>query len=266
MSKSYAVSRMPATFSVIKTLISNLISQGIINKEKIETIFDFGSGTGSGYFALRDIFEGANIELFERDNNMIDIFKRLTGNSVSVKTCDVVCEEIKENADLLISSYVFNELKPDSQKKLFEKMCSLSNEYVLIVDAGNEKNHRSFMELKQLAKNFGYSVIAPCMCDICPIKQPDYCDFFVRVERSSAMRIAKGAFEPYEDERFVYLLLSKTAKPSTGKERIIKRPSINKGHVQLTVCSTDGIKNKIFAKSDGEIYKLAKKSKINDIL
>ena len=80
------------------------------------------------------------------------------------------------------------------------------------------------------------------------------------------MRNLKNAINSYEDERFVYLLLTKSEMVPEGQNRVIKRPNIMKGNVLLTLCSKEGQKQVRFAKSDGEEYKHAKKAKINDIL
>ena len=74
----YAVSRMPATYSVILTLLSQLKNQGFL--KNIESAIDMGSGTGAGYFALREFDENLAIKLFERDKNMIErLFNYLKG-------------------------------------------------------------------------------------------------------------------------------------------------------------------------------------------
>ena len=51
----YAISRMPATYAVIYTLLSQLLDQGLIFG--IESVFDVGSGTGAGYFAIKEIIK-----------------------------------------------------------------------------------------------------------------------------------------------------------------------------------------------------------------
>ena len=57
----YAISRMPATYSVLYTLFNELINQNLILN--INSAFDVGSGTGSGYFVLKEFCD--NISLFE---------------------------------------------------------------------------------------------------------------------------------------------------------------------------------------------------------
>ena len=53
----YAISRMPATYAVNFSLLSGLVSQGII--KDVNSIIEIGSGTGAGYFAAKSIFENS---------------------------------------------------------------------------------------------------------------------------------------------------------------------------------------------------------------
>ena len=46
----YAISRMPATYAVIYTLISQLAEQGFISE--IDSVLDVGAGTGAGHGRL----------------------------------------------------------------------------------------------------------------------------------------------------------------------------------------------------------------------
>ena len=92
----YALSRMPATYSVILTLLNQLRAQDLLNE--IKTVADFGCGTGAGYFALKEFDETLNISLFERDNNMINMFDQFeTGEKIA--KFDLVKDEISARAE-----------------------------------------------------------------------------------------------------------------------------------------------------------------------
>ena len=69
----YAISRMPATYAVVYTVLSQLAEQNLISD--IETVLDVGSGTGAGYFAVKELDDSVNVSLFERDENMIESFR-----------------------------------------------------------------------------------------------------------------------------------------------------------------------------------------------
>ena len=258
-----SISRMPATYSVLYTLISELIEQGYI--DKVSSIFDVGSGTGSGYFACSEIFENANISLFERNENMIEIFDYLSSESSIVNKFDLIKDNFKNKTDFVMSSYVLSELAESDRQIAFKKLLDCSNKYVLIVDTGTPETYKNMMKLKEISNLNGYHTIAPCFCKDCPL-QNDYCQFFARVERSKLLRQSKSGTLPYEDEKYFYLLLSKENVDNIGKSRIIRRPLIRENEVELKLCGKEGVKTQKFTKRNKEEFKKAKKSKINYLI
>ena len=67
----------------------------------------------------------------------------------------------------------------------------------------------------------------------------------------------------YEDEKFSYLAFSKIDfnRPRT---RMVRHPVYRPKQVQLTLCSADGLRQKLVTKSQGESYKRAKKADWGD--
>ena len=260
----YAISRMPSTYAVIYTLLSDLINQGKL--KNISTIFDIGSGTGAGFFACKELFgENVQVSLFERDNNMIQIFEQFE-TGVSVQKFDFLKDTIKEKADLVMSNYVFSELNEDGRRLALQKMLDSSNKYVLICDTGTPRTYENFMKLKKLVFDKGYSVLAPCNSEKCGLKN-DYCQFYARVERSSLMKMSKQAELSYEDEKYFYLLISKEQSSEKTREmRVIRRPQIKTNFVELRLCSGLGVVDEKYTKKDKEAYKKAKKIKINETI
>ena len=94
----YAISRMPATYAVIYTLISQIAEQGFISE--IDSVLDVGAGTGAGYFAVKELDERVDVKLVEREEFMIDVCKTLAGEDVEILKRDIIRDELNENADL----------------------------------------------------------------------------------------------------------------------------------------------------------------------
>lgn len=176
----YALCRMPATYSVCHTLISDLAKQNFL--VGISSAIDVGTGTGSAYFSLKSLLNLSNLTCYEKDENMSKIFSELSGER-ALKT-DISREKLTASADLVMASYVFSELSFEGKVFALKSMFEASEKYVLIVDTGTPKTYSDFMELKSLAKDYGFKVTAPCMCSPCPLEN-DYCQFYARVERSS---------------------------------------------------------------------------------
>ena len=259
----YAISRMPATFAVIYTLLKDLIKQEKL--KDVSSVIDIGSGTGAGFFACREVFDDVDVSLFERDKNMIDVFDKFeTGKTV--QRFDFLRDNINVKADLVMSNYVFSELNEEGRKLALEKMLNCSNNYVLIVDTGTPRTYENFMRIKKMVFDMGCKVIAPCQSEKCGLKN-DYCQFFARVERSSLLKLSKSAELSFEDEKYFYLLISKNDAINTEFEkRVIRRPQIKTNFVELRLCSNLGVLDEKFTKKDKESYKQAKKIKINELM
>ena len=258
----YAISRMPATFSVVYTLVNDLASQGLICD--VGSVLDVGCGTGAGYFALKELDESLKIDLVERDRNMVEIFKKLTDGEVDVCVADASTFVSKEPADLVTTSYVLSEMTEDVRNRTFDNLAKSSNKYVLVIDTGTPKTYADMMKLKNHASKSGWQVVAPCMTAKCPLVD-DYCQFYARVERSSLHKLAKGGSLSYEDEKYFYLLFAKEESVKTGS-RVIRRPVIKENNVSLVLCEPDGVCTKNFTKKNKDDFKKAKKAKINEIL
>lgn len=257
----YAISRMPATYSVVYTLLNNLIEQGII--DGIESVFDVGSGTGAGYFATKEIFPDAEISLFERDSNMIQTFKKLDEEKDVVRF-DFIKDEFEKKADLVMTSYVLSEMNEEGRMSSVKKMINASNRYVLLIDTGTPRTYENFMKVKRMVPEYGWKVIAPCMTEKCGLKN-DYCQFYARVERSSLQKMAKEASLSYEDEKYFYLLLAKD-DVKLKQSRVIRRPIIKTNVTELKVCDSSGVREVLVTKKNKEIYKKSKKTKINELI
>ncbi len=258
----YAISRMPATYAVIYTLISQLLEQGFISD--VESVLDVGAGTGAGYFAIKELNEGIGIKLVERDEFMIDVCKRLSDGNAEILKKDIIRDEIDENADLVMTSYVLSEMKEQDRLNSILKLLKSANKYLLIIDTGTPRVYENMMTVKRFILEKGYHVVAPCQSEKCGLKN-DYCQFYARVERSSLMKQAKAGELSYEDEKYFYLLISKESNKIEGS-RVLRRPVIKPNMIEHTLCSVDGVSKKVFTKKNKELFKLAKKAKINDLI
>ena len=259
-SEVYAISRMPATYAVIYTLVNGLMEQGFI--KDVESVLDFGSGTGSGYFALKQLLDDPDFTLIERDSNMISMFNRLCDNEILVRKDNI--SNIETKADLVLTSYVLSEMLENERLLIVDKLISLSSKYLLIIDTGTPEVYKQLMKVKEYVENKGCFVTAPCRCNKCGLVD-DYCQFYARVERTALHRQVKGGTLSYEDEKYFYLLIEKTERKVSGA-RVIRRPIIKEKMIELKVCDESGVLSKIYTKKDKDLFKSVKKAKINELV
>ncbi|MBQ8452020.1 MAG: hypothetical protein IJ538_04540 [Clostridia bacterium] len=258
-SLAYAISRMPATYSVLVSLFVELKMEGFF--ENINSIADVGSGTGSGYFAIKSEFEKIEINLYEINDLMIQVFNDISGGTASVQKLNIITEKLPISADLVVSSYVLSELSNNDRIKAFQNLINSSNKFVLIVDTGTPKTYTDYINLIEIAEENNMTLVAPCCTIPCPLKN-DYCAFYARTERSGALKVSKSAMKNYEDENYFYLLFCKD-KMQVGGSRVIRRPVIKEGLIELKLCTPDGIKQEKVTRKNLK-FKAIKKIKINE--
>lgn len=257
---SYAISRMPATYAAVYSAVRQTIDN---YDENLHTLFDIGAGTGTATWAVNELAEITDVKCFERENNMINIGKQLMSNTelskVKWEQFDILQDNITEKADIVVTSYMINELPENEKEFVIEKMWNAANKLLIIIEPGTPAGFKNILKVrKKLLKDGGY-IVAPCTHQgECPISKDDWCAFYARVFRSSIHKQAKKGELGYEDEKFSYIAFSKIPVKIDG-DRILRHPQIYKGYVNVKLCTKDGIQEKKYSKKDGDIYKRIRK-------
>lgn len=257
---SYVISRMPATYAAVYSVFKQIL---VNYDEEITSLLDVGAGTGAGTWAVNEIENMSQITCLEREKSMSNIGKKLMKNTaldnVQWKSYNILQDEIAEKADIVLTSYMINELPEQKRENAVLKLWQATNKLMVVIEPGTPEGFKNILNIRNLIKEQGGYIVAPCCCNgECPIKENDWCAFYARVARSSIHRQAKGGNLGYEDEKFSYIAFSKTPVEITG-ERILRHPQINSGFVKVKLCTAEGIQEKTYSKKDGEIYKKIKK-------
>lgn len=266
---AYSAVRMPATYSAIYTSLKNVLE---IYNPKIESVLDVGAGTGAGSWAVNSLIDVDRIVCLEREDvmrNLGESFMKESDNPVLEKAkwekFDLLSSDINYNADLVICSYVLNELNEDDRKQALDKLWKSTNKILLIIEPGTPVG---FNEIKTIRKNLmecGGSVIAPCPnIEDCPIAENDWCHATCRVSRTKIHKLLKNGDVPYEDEKFSYIAVSKENVEKDNFARVLRHPRVESGKITMQVCSKDGICEKIITKKEKELFKLARKAGCGD--
>lgn len=258
---AYAISRMPSTYCAVYSALA----QSLRNYDKeIKTVLDVGSGTGAATWAVENLTNANQITCLEREKEMRNIGIKLMEGQLSFQNVkwqefDLIKEEITKNADLVVTSYVINELTEEDRKRAIIKMWNATNQILLIIEPGTPEGFKHILEAREILLNEGASIIAPCAHqNECGIEKDDWCSFYVRVARTGIQRQAKKGELGYEDEKFSYMAFSKMPVKRCDS-RILRHPQINSGHVKVKLCTENGIEEKIYSKKDGEVYKRIRK-------
>lgn len=264
---AYIAARMPATFAAMENVLSNAPIQNV------SSILDLGAGPGTAALAAALRWPSCSkFHLIEGDKYMKDISQQIflhvpeiAHQGFSFQQSNILELPIKQSYDLVLMSYVLNELSNLDQIRAIEIAWTLAIQGIVIVVPGTPKGYEQLMKARDVVINLGGIIAAPCPHNrACPLQVGDWCHFTTRLSRSSSHRNIKGAALPYEDEKFSYIIALKEFL-SQHNGRIIRKPLKRSGHITLDLCMPNGIQRKTISKRDKLLYKSANSCQWGDI-
>lgn len=271
---AYSLSRMPATYGAVYNAFSQTL-ETIETQITLKTLLDVGAGTGAATLAIAEQINLDKITCLEREDAMLNLGKILLEASDKKEVREAIwikqdlikesiTETVKEKADIIVVSYMLNELEETKRLELVESLWNQTNQILLIVDPGTPKDFKNMMQIKNFLVDKGAKILAPCAQERgCSLPSDDWCHFLCRVERTKWQKDIKMATVPYEDEKFTYLAFSKEDIGKT-KNRVIRQPLNKTNFIQLKLCEENGINEIIYTKKEKELYKKAKKIKVGE--
>lgn len=256
---AYALARMPATYAAVIASLNAL--QEIRPDFAPMSLLDCGAGPGTATWAAAAAF--ASLESFTLlDANpalrmlALDLARDSTRVAAITYTLGDAAAKIADapTADLVIASYVINELNDAARAKLVAALWAKTRDTLVIVEPGTPAGYRRILDARAAAIATGAHVVAPCPHDApCPLQAPDWCHFSQRLQRSQVHKQLKSAELPYEDERFSYVILSRTPiapRPS----RVLAQPVTTKIAVTAKLCTTEGVIAAAAPRRDKAVY------------
>ena len=135
---------------------------------------------------------------------------------------------------------------------------------LVVIEPGTPAGTARILALRQQLIAAGANVAAPCPRDkACPLVAPDWCHFSQRLPRSQAHRQLKGADVPFEDERFIYVAL--TRMPIAARRaRVLAAPGIGKAEITAKLCTDDGVIATKIPRRDKTAYAAARRWRWGD--
>lgn len=202
---------------------------------------------------------------------MLDLGRSLMKNAYGAlanadwREFDLTADAPAEHADVVLVSYVLNELAETDRLRAAAKLFDAADRLLLIVEPGTPLAWRQLMRLRRELVAQGAHIAAPCpQVGECPVTGDDWCHFTCRVARSRLHKALKAGDAPYEDEKFTYLVLVKASvEPARG--RIVRHPQIEPGRVNVRICAQDGLSELTVRKKDA-LFKWARKCACGDEL
>ena len=241
---AYALARMPATYAAVTASLNAL--REIRPDFAPANLLDVGAGPGTATWAAAEAF--SSLQSF----TLVDANRALRALALDlggVRLRDVTYQRgearaalaATDAADFVVASYMIGEISDAEQRALTELMWAKTRDTLLIVEPGTPAGYARIIALREQLIASGAHVVAPCPHDgKCPLAAPDWCHFTQRLPRSRAHRQIKGAELPFEDERFIYVALTR-APVAQHPARVLAQPDITKVEVTAKLCTSDGL-------------------------
>ncbi|MDR6289275.1 ribosomal protein RSM22 (predicted rRNA methylase) [Inquilinus ginsengisoli] len=268
--RAYLATRLPATYAAIRACLDAVAD--LRPDFAPASLLDAGAGPGTGFWAAAEAWPDlAGATLLEGSAAFRDWGARLAEGS-ALPPADWRAADLARALpdlpahDLVILSYVLDELAPDRRAALVDGLWAATADVLLLVEPGTPAGWRRILDARSRLIASGGHVVAPCPHDrACPLVEPDWCHFAQRVARSRIHRQAKGGEVPWEDEKFAYVAVSRRpGAPIAG--RVITPPRGAGSRIDLRLCGPDGVVERTVTKRDGALLKTARRLKWGDAL
>ena len=255
---AYLAYRAPATFAAATSVFRQVALQRPDWQPR--SILDVGAGPGAATWAAVERWPSLNeLTLVELEPEMIAAGRELLPAARWVAG-DV--SNARGPTELVVASYVLGEL--DDAAGVAARLWKQTADTIAFVEPGTPAGYRRVLAARAAVIAAGGQTVAPCPHDHpCPLPDGDWCHFAVRLPRSKLHRRAKGVELGYEDEKLSYAALSREPVPQAAA-RIIRRPQVRSGHVNLVTCEADGIHDRTISRRQGALYKQAKRADWGD--
>jgi ribosomal protein RSM22 (predicted rRNA methylase) len=243
---AYALARMPATYAAFTASLNALCE--VRPDFSPRTLLDIGAGPGTATWAAAEAFSSlAGFTSIDANTALRRLALDLFGNSSRLSNVRYTPGDARSAlagtaaADLVIASYLIGEMHDTERAALADQMWAKTRDTLLIVEPGTPAGYARIIALRARLIALGAHVAAPCPHDgECPLAAPDWCHFTQRLPRSRAHQQVKGAELPFEDEKFAYVALTRTAlvrRPA----RVLAQPDVGKVEVTAKLCTPGGL-------------------------
>jgi len=268
---AYALVRMPATYAAVAASLNALTE--LRDTFAPATLLDVGAGPGTASFAAAEAFSSlTRFDLLDANPALRALTLDLAQDDARLKALNYAAGDARsklaeaEPAELVIASYVINELGDAARAALADRLWQKTTDTLLVIEPGTPSGFARIRDLRARLIAQGAFVIAPCPHErACPIAAPDWCHFTQRLPRSRAHMQLKGAEVPYEDEKFCYVALSRTP-PLRRAERVLAQPLLSKVAASVKLCGDNGVGIVTIPRRDKAAYARVKKLAWGDAL
>ena len=238
---------MPATYAAAIASLNEL--REVRSDFAPQNLLDVGAGPGTATWAAAEVFSSLDdFDLLDSNAVLRTLALDLVSGSHRLRKVKYQSGSAQAAlndaapADLVIASYVIGEMSDAEQTALADAMWEKTRDTLVVVEPGTPAGYARMLALRRRLIAQGAHVAAPCPHDAeCPLVAPDWCHFAQRLPRSRAHIALKEAELPYEDEKFSYVVLTRT--PVTRPfARVLAQPVASKVGITAKLCTPEGLR------------------------
>ena len=268
---AYLVVRLPATYAANLQVFSEI--NRLAPEAPIGSMLDLGAGPGTALHAATQVFPSlSQATLVEEDMALLEQGRRmaLQNSHEVVRSAHWIRHDLRaslpvQSYDLVVISYTLGELPPADVERVIKQAWACAQEFLVVLEPGTRRGFGLVHAARSWLIGSGAQLLAPCPhAAECPMAAAgDWCHFSQRVERTSEHRQLKGGALGYEDEKFSYVVAARRSFPP-AEARVVRHPRKHSGHIQLLLCTPQGLENRTITRSQKESYRKARKAEWGD--
>ena len=270
---AYLAVRMPATYAAVRAVLAH-VSADVL--DGVRSLLDLGAGPGTATWAAVSACPAlATAAQVDRSRGLLDVGARLgaallQGRDVHVvqHVADLAGGREWPASDMVVGAYTLSELEPAARAVLVSAAWQATSHVLVLVEPGTPAGFQHILAARTALAAAGARFIAPCPHEgPCPLRAgaptDDWCHFSVRVPRTRRHRQLKAGSLGYEDEKFSYVVATRLPAPSPRPPRVLRHPRIDKGRIQVSLCTPDGAERVVVTRRDAA-WPAARKSRWGD--
>ncbi len=269
---AYLVARMPATYAAVAAALG--AARTALPGFAPASVLDVGAGPGTATFAATEVWpEIGSATLIDASRQLLAAAGELAaaaGHPALADAQRILADAARfgrdlPRADLVIASYFLAEAANPGDA--VAALWRASSGTLALIEPGTPAGFARIRAARSALIGAGAMIAAPCPHDLpCPIVEPDWCHFGVRLARTRDHRIAKGGEAPFEDEKFSYVVAVRPPlSPAMRVARVLARPNAGKSTIVLKLCQPDGtIAERSIARRDRQDYAAARRVRWGD--
>jgi ribosomal protein RSM22 (predicted rRNA methylase) len=263
---AYALTRLPATYAACATVFE----EAAVRAPGFRPVrmLDAGCGTAAASWAALEAWpELAVLAWLDASPNFMQTAARLAAEGpgplprAERHRVDLTAGGADwPRADLVACSYALAEIPAERQAHVVGDLWGVCDGLLALVEPGTPAGFARLRAAREALVAAGAEILAPCPhTAACPIVEPDWCHFSVRLPRSRDHRLAKGAEVPFEDEPFAYVLAARPGLGAPAAARVLAPPRTSKPGIELKLCTPEGLEQRFVAKRDKASHAVARR-------